>query len=104
MGRKNILPTLTWKDAPDTINPEILSKILGCSKKTAEKYFNEKDFPLLDKLGLKADKEATRLYIQGFRIKQNPKNCAEQLILLELKKINSNLEERSLKVNEEKAI
>lgn len=103
MGRKKIFSTLRWDDAPDTVTPEIVSSILGCSKKTAEKYFGENDFPCLDKIGLKADKEAARLYFQGFRVKQNPKNCTEQLILLELKKLNSKFEERKKKFNEQKA-
>lgn len=104
MGRKKIYSTLTWKDAPDTVTPEIVSQILGCSTKTAEKYFGENDFPCLDKIGLKADKEAARLYFQGFRVKQNPKACTEQLILLELRKLNSKFEERGINFNEQKAM
>lgn len=97
MPRKKIKPTLNWERAPDTVDPEIVSKILGCCKKTAEQYFKEKDFPVLDKLGLKADKEAARMYFQGFRVKQNQKLCIEQMILIELKKITKKEE---VKANE----
>lgn len=97
MARKKILPSLTWKEAPDTIDPEILSKILGCCIQKATEFFNAPDFPLLDKIGLKADKDAVRMYIQGFRIKNNPKLCVEQMILMELKKINQREE---VKLNE----
>lgn len=97
MPRKKIIPTMNWNDAPDTVDPEIVSKILGCSKKTAEKYFNEDDFPILDKIGLRADKEAARMYFQGFRVKKNQKLCVEQMILIELQKINKRKE---VQVNE----
>ncbi len=104
MGRKKIHSTLTWEDAPDTITPEILSKILGCCEQKATEYFNEKDFPRLDKIGLKADKEAARMFLQGFRVKQNQKLCIEQMMLLELRRLNNNVEEGRIKFNEQKAI
>ncbi len=97
MPKRKIMPSMNWQEAPDTVDPETVGKILGCSKKTAERYFNEKDFPLLNKCGLKADKEAARMYFQGYRIKQNQKLCIEQLILNELRKINQREE---IKTNE----
>ena len=97
MPRKKIKPSLTWEEAPDTVDPEIVSKILGCCQKKAEQYFKEKDFPVLEKIGLKADKEAARMYFQGFRVKQNQKLCIEQMMLIELRKMNRKEE---VKVNE----
>ena len=81
MPNKKIDSSLTWKEAPDTVDHITVAKILGCSPNTASKYFHEKDFPLLDKIGLKADKEAARLYFQGIKIKQNPKLNLDYLML-----------------------
>lgn len=92
MSRKKIMPTMKWEDALDTVDPETVAKILGCCFETAKKYFNEKDFPLLDKCGLKADKEAARLYFQGIRFKgDNGKNALLSMIYFELKKLNSKM-------------
>lgn len=103
MPRKRIQPSMLWEDAPDTITPIELAKILGCCEQKATEYFGEDDFPVIDKIGLKADKEATRMYLQGFRVKQNQKLCIEQMMLLELRKLNNNLEERGMNINEQKA-
>ena len=58
---------MPWAEAPDIITPEDLAKILGCGISTARNKFNEKDFPAISGLGniKKADKEATRAYLQG---------------------------------------
>lgn len=92
MPRNNIKPTKTWDDVADTVDVKDVSEILGCNLKTATAYFKEKDFPLLDRIGLKADKTAARMYFQGFKIKQNPKLCIEQMIYMELQKNNKLLE------------
>ncbi len=67
---RQIKPTLKWKDAPDTITPELLSRILGKSPVTTRKYFNEADFPKI-KDDFIADKEAVRLWCQGLYKKRN---------------------------------
>lgn len=92
MPKRNIEPTMTWDEAPDTVDCKTVAKILGCGLNAAADYFHEKDFPLLDRIGLKADKEAARMYFQGYRIKQNPKLYIEQMILEELKKLNKKFE------------
>lgn len=99
-------PTMTWEEAPDVIGVEELMKILGIGKNYSSIIFNKKDFPKIDGIGtsLKADKQVARMYIQGFSIKQNPKLCIEQMILLELRKLNNNFEERRMNFNEQKAI
>lgn len=63
MSRK-VEPTMRWEDAPDTITPEILARILGKSPITVRKYFNEADFPKI-KNDFIADKEMARLWCQG---------------------------------------
>lgn len=61
------LPTMSWEEAPDIINAEDLSKILGCGIETARNKFDETNFPIIKGMGnlRKADKEAVRLYLQG---------------------------------------
>lgn len=88
--------TMTWENAPDTIGVEELMNILGIGKNCASNIFLKKGFPKIEGIGksLKADKEAARLYIQGFRVKENTKNSMEYMILLELKKINEQMERR----------
>lgn len=85
---------MTWEEAPDTITPIELSMILGIGEPGARSKFEEKDFPRIPGLGniRKADKQAVRLYLQGFNIKANPKETTNTLILFELKKLNNNLE------------
>ena len=59
--------TMNWKDAPDTINPIIYSKIRGVSPQKAREIFNSKGFPRLKGTGTKqlADKRAVYLYEIG---------------------------------------
>lgn len=83
-----IKPTMLWNEAPDTIGVEDLRKILGIGKNQANAIFNIKDFPRIPGGGLKAEKEVAKLYIQGFKIKDNQKNTLEYLILQELRKLN----------------
>lgn len=85
--KRKVKPTLSWNNAPDTIGVEELMKLLGVGEPKATEILSQKDFPRLPNAGLKADKEAARLYLQGFRIKENQKNAIDYLILLELKKI-----------------
>lgn len=95
MGKKaKTSTTMTWEEAPDTIGVEELKLILKIGKNHASDIFNSKGFPKIEGIGtsLKADKEAARLYIQGFKIKENPKNAMEYMILQELKKINKQME------------
>ncbi len=80
--------TLNWNEAPDTITPEIYSKIRGHSDQWAREQFNKKDFPKLDSGKLIADKTAVILYDLGINPKSNPKQSIEYLILLELQKIS----------------
>ena len=94
--------TMTWEDAPDTIGVEELMQILGIGKNYASNIFNNKEFPKIDGIGnsLKADKEAARLYIQGFKIKGNFKNSTEYMILLELKNIKEQIIKKEGEINE----
>ena len=65
-------PTMTWDEAPDTISPKELSKILGIGIVSARNIFDKPDFPKIPKSDIgnigRADKEAARLYIQGVKI------------------------------------
>lgn len=99
-------PCLTWDEAPDTIGPEELAKILGIGVPGARAIFEKTNFPRIKGIGntRKADKNVARLYIQGINVKGNPKVCIEQMILLELRKLNNNFEERRMNFDEQKAI
>lgn len=91
-------PKMTWEQAPDTICPEDLSKILGIGIIGARNLFDKPDFPKISKSDIgnigKADKEVARLYIQGVKVKENNKNVLEYMILQELKKLNENFKSR----------
>ena len=91
--RKKKASTMKWSEAPDTIGVEDLMEILGVGKGQASLIFNQKNFPKIPGIEstLKADKEAVRLFLQGFKIKENPKNALDYMILLELKKLNNSL-------------
>lgn len=95
--------TMTWDEAPDTIDPIILAKILGIGIDAAKNKFNEPGFPKIQKKSIgnndRADKEVARLYIQGISIKDYPEKAILAMILFELKKLNKNREEVS--TNEE---
>lgn len=95
--RCKMKPTLSWEDAPDTIGPMELAKILGVGEPNARAMFDTKGFPRIPGLGVirKADKQAARLYLQGINIKANPKEAISGLLLFELKKLNTNLEEKA---------
>lgn len=92
--RKKKEPSMTWEEAPDTIGPEELAKILGIGEPGARNKFDEKGFPRIPGLGnlRKADKNAARLYIQGINLKTNQKDSIIGLLLFEIKKLNVNLE------------
>ena len=94
--KKKIEPSMTWDEAPDTIGPDELAKILGVGEPNARSKFDEKGFPRIPGLGnlRKADKEAARLYLQGINIKTNQKEAITGLLLFELKKLNTKLDER----------
>ena len=95
-------PTLSWEEAPDTIGVEELMKLLGIGKSQASKILKRNDFPRIPDAGLKADKEATRLYFQGLKVKENQKNTTEYMILLELQKLNRKISDlEGVKSNEE---
>lgn len=100
MPKQKMQPTLTWEDAPDTITPFELAKILGIGEPSARAKFDEKNFPRISGIGStrKADKTAARLYIQGITIKGNTKEAIGEMLLFEIKKLNNNFE--SLKTNE----
>lgn len=102
MGKKTNAIPMTWEEAPDTIGVEELMSILKIGKNYASNIFNSKGFPKIEEIGttLKADKEAARLYIQGFKIKENSKGTMEYMILQELKKINKQIEKEGIEKNE----
>ena len=102
--KKKIEPSMTWEEAPDTIGPDELAKILGVGEPSARAKFDEKGFPRIPGLGnlRKADKQAARLYLQGINIKTNQKEAITGLLLFEIKKLNTNLNEKILKEEEEK--
>jgi len=96
-------PTMRWEDAPDTITPKDLSKILGIGVESARKIFRDKDFPnlsekIIGNIG-KADKDVARLYIQGIKIKNSSKDDILKLIYMELKNINLKLNSIQLLFN-----
>lgn len=84
-------PKMSWEEAPDTITPEDLSKILGIGIASARNIFDRTDFPKIPKSIIgnigKADKEAARLYIQGISTKTQTKESLLSMIYLELKKL-----------------
>lgn len=87
-----------WNEAPDIISPFDLSKITGLGIQTCRKMFDSHNFPAISKKlvgnqGL-ADKEAVRLYLQGFNITGKDKNGLLVLIYQELKKINKKRDEQ----------
>ena len=43
--KKKIEPSMTWEEAPDTIGPDELAKILGVGEPNARSKFDEKGFP-----------------------------------------------------------
>ncbi len=92
--KKKIEPSMTWEEAPDTIGPDELAKILGVGEPSARNKFDEKGFPRIPGLGnlRKADKQAVRLYLQGINIKTNQKEAITGLLLFEIKNLNIKLE------------
>lgn len=90
--KKTLKPTLKWEDAPDTIGVDELKAILGVGAKAASDIFNQKGFPLIAGAGLKADKEAAKMFLRGFKIKDNPKIAIDYMILQQLEKVNMYLE------------
>ena len=67
--QNRIKPTIKWDEAPDTIDPEIYSKLTGlCVSKSRDK-FNEKGFPRIPGTGTKqlANKQAVYMYDMGNR-------------------------------------
>lgn len=92
MGKAKVKPTLRWEDAPDTICPEELSKILGVGIVKAQDIFNLPGFPKIEKT-FKADKESARLFIQGFKIREKPKEALLYMIYQEMLKMNQTKEE-----------
>lgn len=85
-------PTMKWEDAPDTIDPKDLSKLLGIGIQSARNIFDKSDFPKIPKQDIgnigRADKEAARLYIQGIKTKTNSKEALLSMIYFELKRLN----------------
>lgn len=83
---KKIEPSMTWNEAPDTITPEILGKILGKHPITTRKYFMMNSFPKIANDFI-ADKEAVRLWCQGALTKGN-NNSSISLLIMETRKTN----------------
>ena len=104
--KNSLKSTMTWKEAPDTITPEDLSKILGIGIISARNLFNKKDFPRISKSAIgnqgRADKEAVRLYLQGIRVREQPQASLLNLIYIELKKLNKKLEKNEMNLKEER--
>lgn len=104
--KNSLKSTMTWKDAPDTITPEDLSKILGIGINMARRLFDKKDFPKVSKADIgnqgRADKEAVRLYLQGIRVREQPQASLLNLIYIELKKLNKKLENNEMNLKEER--
>ena len=96
---------MTWEEAADTITPEDLSKILGIGIISARNIFDKKDFPKVSKYDIgnqgRADKEAARLYLQGIKVKEQPQASLLNLIYMELKKLNKNLENNKIDLKKE---
>lgn len=105
MPKNKVKSTMTWKDAPDIIGIEEIMKILGIGEPAARELFETKNFPKIEGIGntRKAEKEAVKLFLQGFKIKENSKISLDYMILLELKKLNNKFEEREMDFNEQKA-
>lgn len=97
--RKKKSPKMSWEEAPDIITPENLADILGIGIEGARNIFEKDDFPKISKKEIgnigKADKDVTRLYLQGIKVKENSRNVAEYMILLELKKLNRQIKENN---------
>lgn len=89
--KHTIKPTLTWDDAPDTLDPETYAKIRGIGKNKAEEKFKEKNFPIIEGGKAIADKTAVRLYDMGINPKIQTKESINFLVYTELKKISSKL-------------
>ena len=87
--QKQIKPTLNWEDAPDTIDYNDLAKILGVCSDTAKDIFDDRQG-----LGVKrkADKDIAKLYLQGLYSPETVRDTRQNLILIELQKINEKLE------------
>lgn len=93
--------TLKWDNAPDVITPDDLVKITGLGIQTCRRLFDTPGFPafpkeLIGNVG-KADKEAVRLYLQGFNVKNNDKNTLLMLIYKELHNLNTRDSEKNQK-------
>lgn len=84
--------TLTWDNAPDTITPYDLAKILGCGENTARNIFNQKNFPRIPCTGVKqiADKQMAHLWIRGFN-NYNPTSVTLLNILEVLERIEKQI-------------
>lgn len=90
--QNTIKSTLKWEDAPDIIDHKDLAKIIGVCPDTAKQIFNDRKFPKIPGINKrKADKEVVRLYLQGLYSTENIRDSRQNLILVELQKINSNL-------------
>lgn len=97
--------TMRWEEAPDIISPEDLQKITGLGLQACRQLFDSPNFPAIPKKIIgnvsKADKEAVRMFLQGFNLKNNSKDVLLMMIYNELKKINkTNLEENDEEVEE----
>ena len=92
-------PSLKWEDAPDIITPQILAKIIGISLESARTMFRNKNFPKIPGEDFKADKIATRLYMQGFSIRTDNKNSLLYMQYIKLEEILKQIE--AMKIEDE---
>lgn len=85
--------TITWETAPDTLTVAEYAEVSRFGKGKAKENFEKSDFPRLE-AGNKqlVDKNAARLYNMGISTKTCKKESLDYLILLELQKLNKNLE------------
>jgi len=93
--RNKVEQTMTWEEAEETIDADVLAKILAIGIKPARKIFKRYDFPVIPETENqpKADKEAARLYIQRMDFKNFPTEKIEYLTLMEIKKQTESLQE-----------
>lgn len=90
---KECNPTMTWENAPETITPIHLAKIIGVGETTARNIFNRKDFPRIKGTGVKqlADKQMAHLWVKGINTSSD-NNTLLISILDILEKINNKME------------
>ena len=91
---RQVEPSLSWEDAPDTITPTHLGKILGLSLRRANEIFNSKDFPKLPEKRGAYKYEVAKF--MGISISGAPAPTDTERILETLNKILEVLSQRTI--------